>query len=144
MPYIPRSDRTLLNESIQELAEAISSPGELNYIICRLLTLACTKYGRPGYEEMSAWRGAVQDASDEFYRRVMAPYEDKKCAEKGDVFGPLVPVVGPTAFRMTATEVQASKAPTVPREGDDPDCRVCAMRRARKAAESDFKIGGTI
>ena len=30
--------------------------------------------------------GALEGAKLEFYRRVMAPYEDKKCAENGDVY----------------------------------------------------------
>jgi hypothetical protein len=37
------------------------------------------------YARLSAIRGAISDASDEFYRRVMVPYEEAKIVEHGDV-----------------------------------------------------------
>lgn len=36
--------------------------------------------------EMGDLLGAIEAAKLEFYRRVAAPYEDKKCMENGDVY----------------------------------------------------------
>jgi len=44
------------------------------------------KRGPVGYAEMSAVRGVLADVSSEFYRRKMAPYEDMKREENGDVY----------------------------------------------------------
>ncbi len=89
MPYITQPQRHSLDSFIRELSVMISSPGELNYAISRLLSLLVTQecYGKqPGYQDLSRWRAAVIDASDEFYRRVIGPYEDNKRAINGDVY----------------------------------------------------------
>ena len=39
-----------------------------------------------GYTTASHIRAGFDDASAEWYRRVMAPYEDIKCTENGDVY----------------------------------------------------------
>jgi len=59
--------------------------GELNFII----TDICLAY-RPAdlrnYEHYNTIIGALESAKLEFYRRSVAPYEDKKIEENGDVF----------------------------------------------------------
>ena len=79
MPYIPKEDRT------EDRAERNPcDPGELNYALTRM----CIRYldGRPHYHNFAEAIGALECAKLELYRRMVAPYEDKKCAENGDVY----------------------------------------------------------
>jgi hypothetical protein len=80
MPYIHRHSRERL-----ELGESPLNAGELNYLI----TLLCIEYGedRPdGYTTYNEIIGALECAKLEFSRRVVAPYEDEKIEENGDVY----------------------------------------------------------
>jgi len=55
--------------------------GELNYIITRML-----KESYPlRYFNLNRAVGVLECAKLEFYRRVVAPYEDTKIEENGDV-----------------------------------------------------------
>lgn len=81
MPYIkdcreglrPLSSRPALNE------------GELNFQITSLLVDYLQAHGL-SYERIGDIKGALDNAADEFYRRIAAPYEDAKIAENGDVY----------------------------------------------------------
>ena len=91
MPYIPNSRRAELDAHIEHLVAAIKHPGrwdatagDLNYAITRMMLECCPMGER--YWGMSAVRGVVQDAVDEFYRRKMAPYEDEQKDKSGDVY----------------------------------------------------------
>lgn len=86
MPYIKQSDRERLNKKITELAALINfdqRAGELNYTITKLL-LALKGEGK--YKDYNELIGALESAKLEFYRRAVAPYEDKKIAENGEVY----------------------------------------------------------
>ena len=78
MPYIPVKLRRC----------AIACPltaGELNYA----LTVVCMEYlERKGmsYQAVNEIIGAMECAKMEFYRRVAAPDENRKCKDNGDVF----------------------------------------------------------
>lgn len=85
MPYIKEERRTAIDSAVLELNHYIDGPGELNYAITKL----CLKYleeGVFGYSTLSAVRAVLHDVHDEFYRRVMVPYEEKKREENGDVY----------------------------------------------------------
>ena len=61
------------------------SSGELNYIITKI----CLKYLEDNglrYQTINDIMGSLEGAKAEFYRRVVAPYEDEKIKENGDVF----------------------------------------------------------
>lgn len=63
----------------------IHTPGELNYVV----TLSIKNYMENkglSYQTINDIIGALDGASKEFYRRVAAPYEDKKIEENGDVY----------------------------------------------------------
>lgn len=88
MPYISQSDR----DQWQELLDYIGkddfedvTPGDLNYLITKL----CKKYyydkTGPSYGTLNELVGVLECAKLELYRRVLAPYEDKKIDENGDV-----------------------------------------------------------
>jgi hypothetical protein len=80
MPYIKRAMRGSLEESRRPMA-----PGELNYLITRLLTNYILDNGLC-YSNINDILGALEGAKLEFYRRIAAPYEDIKRKENGDVY----------------------------------------------------------
>lgn len=57
--------------------------GIFNYVIT---ALAVTLTGEPSYFRCAAVRIAMLDAAQEYYRKMVAPYEDRKAAENGDVY----------------------------------------------------------
>ena len=59
--------------------------GELNYCLTSLVVDYIARHGL-SYARINDVLGALEGAKQEFYRRVAVPYEDKKCAENGDVF----------------------------------------------------------
>lgn len=87
MPYIKTAKRTKYNKFLSELAEILKAlppeevDGELNYVITKLL-----KEVYPlRYFHLNKAIGVLECAKLEYYRRVAAPYEDKKIQESGDV-----------------------------------------------------------
>ena len=84
MPYIPTSLRKEVNR------EGPWSPGELNYWITNelleyLARRASLDNGQ-GYAHYSEVVGVLECVKQEFIRRILNPYEDKKIKENGDVF----------------------------------------------------------
>lgn len=70
-----------------ELGDNNSHPktsGELNYILTCIVGQYYTEYG--DYQAINDIVGALEGCKLEFYRRVVAPYEDKKIEENGDVY----------------------------------------------------------
>ena len=87
MPYIQKELRKPVDPAIEELASKLSPyacrDGMLNYAITRLLNLL---YPTDKYSEFNEALGVLDAAAREFYRRRVAPYEDKKIKENGDVY----------------------------------------------------------
>ncbi len=79
MPYISQKDR-------EELAEfrGTKTAGELNYVITKLIHDHWNRNGN-NYQAFNDIIGALEGAKLELYRRKVAPYEDKKIEENGDV-----------------------------------------------------------
>ena len=89
MPYIDKDTRSLFDNKIDMLLNTLCdddkfNPGELNYIIYRLLRGIVKRKGIR-YELLNALAGVLECCGIEFQRRVVAPYEDKKIKENGDV-----------------------------------------------------------
>jgi hypothetical protein len=99
MPYIKKETRELYNPEIEILAkkiiedselEAKNWKGDLNYI-CFKLAKSMEQHLQEhykfsfGYQDHSDVISAFRDCADEYSRRVLAPYEDKKIKENGDV-----------------------------------------------------------
>lgn len=82
MPYIKQEDR---DKYSREWPDTIDSAGELNYL---LTSLICTYMDDKvnNYACFNAVVGALESCKLEFYRRVVAHYEDKKILENGDVY----------------------------------------------------------
>jgi hypothetical protein len=79
MPYITQEHRSIMRAGAKPC-----TVGELNYVITRL----CRDYWRDrgSYQAINDVLGALEGAKLEFYRRVAAPYEERKIAENGDVY----------------------------------------------------------
>ena len=87
MPYIKPGKRAKYNAVLKELIEILKTlppeevDGELNYVFTKLL-----KEIYPlRYFHLNKAIGVLECAKLEYYRRVAAPYEDKKIQESGDV-----------------------------------------------------------
>ena len=79
MPYIKTKQRHHLRDGM------VQNSGELNYKITELLTDYIRCHGLC-YKNINDMIGALEGAKMELYRRVVAPYEDLKIKENGDVY----------------------------------------------------------
>lgn len=85
MPYIDQQARDRLKENAQAL-----TAGELQYIFATLIKdyldrINATR-GHYRYQDLNDIMGALNGANLEFYRRVVAPYENDKIDENGDCY----------------------------------------------------------
>ena len=88
MPYIVKEQRNVVDAHVKKLAEVIKGLGKenragvLNYSIsCLLKELYGIKYS-----EANEAVGMLECTKQEYYRRVVGPYEDVKVKENGDVY----------------------------------------------------------
>ena len=79
MPYIRQEQRNKLAKG-----EKPKDAGELNYSITKMLLEYLEAKGK-SYATFNEIMGVMQCATQEFYRRWVAPYEDIKIKENGDV-----------------------------------------------------------
>ena len=89
MPYIEQADRTKFDDIMDSAEQVINaygiSNGELNYVFTQLGRLYLKTHGT-SYNTISDVIKALECAKLEFYRRVAAPYEDKKMWQNGDMY----------------------------------------------------------
>lgn len=85
MPYLNSAIRASLNDGRKPL-----KGGELNYIISKLLNDFVQMKGI-SYATINEAMGAVICAANEFERRVIAPYEELKAKQNGEVYTCLDP-----------------------------------------------------
>lgn len=88
MPYIKKNAREVFDNHIASITQCLTfngevNDGEVNYVISKILD-AC--YNKPSYTTMSNAIKALECAKLEWYRKVMAPYEDEKLKENGPVY----------------------------------------------------------
>jgi hypothetical protein len=98
MPYIKAGSRQVIDAELQPLIRLLLSrdddgginegdlgidEGDLNYVITRLLYHAIR---RKRYGEMNRIMGVLECAKQEFYARIVRPYEDQKRVENGDCY----------------------------------------------------------
>ncbi|MEG2172756.1 MAG: hypothetical protein RRY29_05800 [Desulfovibrionaceae bacterium] len=84
MPYISPERRKIFDEPIDLIAQNLQSGGEINYCVYRLC-LEFIKNAGMSYTNSMVPFSALGAAQSELYRRIIAPYEDQKIAENGDV-----------------------------------------------------------
>jgi len=80
MPYIDKAIRASLEDG-----RKATKPGELNFLISELVDNYLMGRG-VSYTSLNEVIGVLACVQAEIYRRVAAPYEDKKQSENGDVF----------------------------------------------------------
>lgn len=81
MPYLLKEDR----DNLDVRGLKANKGGEINYQISKLLNDFVAMKGL-SYATINEAMGAIESAKLEFYRRVAAPYEDKKAIENGEVY----------------------------------------------------------
>lgn len=83
MPYITKDKRIICGMAYYPLTKVISIlgiKGTLNYLLFRLAKYVCHSY-----EDYSNFIAELECAKLEIYRQQVAPYEDEKIKENGDV-----------------------------------------------------------
>lgn len=83
MPYIEPGRRDSVRPAMRP--DGARNAGELNYAI----TVLIARYWRdrgPSYQAANDIVGALEGAKTEFQRRILAPYEDMKREQNGDVY----------------------------------------------------------
>lgn len=80
LPYISQERRQALSKG-----EDLAGPGELNYIITRMLNRYIEHRGL-SYQSINDIIGAIECCKLEFVRRVVNNYEDSKIKTNGDVY----------------------------------------------------------
>ena len=82
MPYVKQERRPALNEVVDAMIIAdVKADGDLNYILFKFAK-DCIK---PSYNNYKNLLGELNEAAEEIRRRLLAPYEDDKIKENGDV-----------------------------------------------------------
>lgn len=81
MPYIPEMHR----EKFDFLGR-FDNAGQLNYAITMLIGAYIRDFNGINYQTINDIVGALEGAKQEFYRRIVVPYEDAKIKENGDVY----------------------------------------------------------
>ena len=84
MPYIKQDLRPDFDKAIEQLKP--DSAGDLNYIISRISIDYVERKGKK-YSILNEVMGVFSSVAHEFYRRIVAPYEDQKIQENGDIKG---------------------------------------------------------
>lgn len=99
MPYIKKDERLVYDDAISNIIKKIKTqvdinsesilPGHLNYIITRLLSDVHFKVNdkkiNRNYSDYNSIIGMLECCKLEFYRKQVAPYEEKKIWDNGDV-----------------------------------------------------------
>jgi hypothetical protein len=87
MPYIKQKKRPLFDDDIENIVSILKEQplmevdGDVNYIVTSIMK----KLYAPRYFNFNRAIGVLESIKLEFYRRAVAPYEDIKIKENGDV-----------------------------------------------------------
>lgn len=82
MPYIKQENRHDCDVIVHEMkARSIKVNGDLNYILYAF----CKRHVSPSYNNYKNFCGELRQCATEIERRILAPYEDAKIMENGDV-----------------------------------------------------------
>lgn len=82
MPYIKQNRRAELEVIVDMMREKnIQADGDLNYVLYAF----CKRFVDPSYNNYKNFCGELRQCVTEIERRMLAPYEDDKISENGDV-----------------------------------------------------------
>ena len=92
MPYVKKHERKQFVKGLKEIRNTITddeiSPGQLNYLIYNLCLFYLEDKGLNNgatYTTLNDVIGVLENVKFEFQRRKLAPFEDKKIKDNGDV-----------------------------------------------------------
>lgn len=92
MPYVRQVLRDRVDTDINSLLAALIehdnttfNDGLVNYSITKLLDLLIGVYGE-NYANFNRVMGILESVKQEYYRKRIAPYEDEKAKENGEVY----------------------------------------------------------
>lgn len=91
MPYVPVHQRLVIGRPLHNLVDVIRDypadqrDGIINYCITVLILQALRPPGGWRYRSLQRAFGLLQCCTQEFYRRIIGPYEDKAIRTNGDV-----------------------------------------------------------
>jgi len=87
MPYIADRFKSFLDtKAVMEVGDLCTTPGELNYVLTTIVKEYFARTDKCNYQAINDILGALEGAKLEFYRRVVADYENIKIKENGDVY----------------------------------------------------------
>jgi hypothetical protein len=82
MPYIKQERRAELNGIVADMERRKVEPnGDLNYLLFKF----CHRTVKPSYNNYKNFIAELNECVAEIRRRFLAPYEDQKIKENGDV-----------------------------------------------------------
>jgi len=87
LPYIKQENRDRFNNNDidSELFNGTVTAGDLNYIFTRIAHNYIIGKGKESYQAYNDIIGALEGCKLELYRKKIAPYENKKINENGDI-----------------------------------------------------------
>lgn len=89
VPYIRQHERLKYVPVLLEVAKIFApmsnenKPGELAFLLTAIVREAVGENAR--FSELNLAIGALESVKLEFYRKTIAPYEDRKIVENGDL-----------------------------------------------------------
>jgi hypothetical protein len=92
MPYIKNEERKKYEKLIQDLVDTLlnagvdqnlATVGDVNYVISSVIWKLFDK--KTSYTNGNNLIGVLECVKQEFYRRKLAPYEEEKIKENGDI-----------------------------------------------------------
>ncbi len=95
MPYIDQDARTHIENCVVPLGAELNGPGELNFAVTSLVLSYLglmpadsdwERTGKPRYRNFNEVVGAIECVKLELYRRAIAPYENEKRDQNGEVY----------------------------------------------------------
>lgn len=86
MPYIKAEDRPQFVDALNAVFSNIpANAGELNYFLSKTCDMYAKERG-VNYKTLNEVIGVLECVKQEYYRRIIAPYEEKKIVENGDIY----------------------------------------------------------
>lgn len=86
MPYINQERRRWILQDVYLdviIGRIALFPGDINFVISTIIWTIFNMY--KSYTTANMLMGVLQSVQTEFYRRAVAPYEDEKLQENGDL-----------------------------------------------------------
>ena len=87
MPYINSMRQIYLECGIECDRETPKTSGELTFLLTTIIKEYLNQTDKePNFQTLNEIIGSLECTKLEFYRRMVAPYEDQKIKENGDVY----------------------------------------------------------